>query len=80
MSSNFRYFDELFVQLGLPADRSAIATYIHAHSPLHPSIRLEEAVFWSPAQAALLREYILDDSDWVGTVDQLNLALRAIQS
>jgi hypothetical protein len=80
MSSNFHYFGELFVQLGLPADPQAIATYIHTHSPLHPSIRLEDAVFWSPVQAALLREHLLDDSDWAGTVDQLNLALRAIQS
>ena len=45
--------------------------------PLPPGVRLEDAGFWTPAQAALLRQQLLEDADWAGVVDQLNLALRA---
>lgn len=79
MSPHFHRFGELFEQLGLPADVPGIATFIQCHSPLHPATRLEDAAFWSPAQAALLREHLQDDSDWTGVVDRLNLALREIQ-
>lgn len=75
----FRRYEELFEQLGLPADESGIAAFIQHHSPLHHGIRIEEAIFWSPSQATLLREIIQDDADWSGVVDRLNLALRAIQ-
>ena len=77
MSANYHHFCELFEQLGLPSDPAGIAAYIRSHSPLPAGIRLEEASFWSPSQAALLRQHTLDDSDWAGVVDQLNLALRA---
>lgn len=79
MSPHFHRFGELFEQLGLPADGPGIAAFIRSHSPLGSGTRLEEAAFWSPAQAALLRENLQDDSDWTGLVDQLNLALRAIR-
>lgn len=79
MSPHFHRFGELFEQLGLPADMSDIAAFIENRSPLHPDTRLEDATFWSPAQAALLREHLQDDADWAGLVDQLNLALRAVR-
>lgn len=75
----FRHYDELFEQLGLPADARGIAAFIQRHSPLHQGTRIEDALFWSPSQASLLRENIQDDADWSGVVDQLDLALRAIQ-
>lgn len=75
----FRHYDELFEQLGLPADAPGMAAFIQRHSPLHHGTRIEEAIFWSPSQAALLRENIQEDADWCGVVDQLNLALRATQ-
>jgi len=77
MSANYHHFCELFQQLGLPADAASIAAYIRSHSPLPPAIRLEDAAFWTPAQAALLRQHLQDDADWAEVVDQLNLALRA---
>lgn len=40
-------------------------------------MRLEEAPFWTAAQAQLLREERIDDADWAIVVDRLNLALRA---
>lgn len=77
MHSNHHYFCELFEQLGLPSDTSGIAAFIQRHAPLSPDIRLEDASFWSSSQAALLRQHILEDSDWAMVADKLNLALRA---
>jgi len=77
MSPHYHHFFELFKQLGLPSDASAIASFIQRHSPLSPTVRLEDATFWSPSQAALLHQLIMDDADWAGLVDRLNLALRA---
>ncbi|MEA5125298.1 DUF2789 domain-containing protein [Xanthomonas floridensis] len=69
-------FSELFAQLGLPSDEASIRTFIAEHSPLPGEMRLEEAPFWTPAQAQLLREERLDDADWIVTIDQLNIALH----
>lgn len=77
MSPHFHRFSELFAQLGLYTDAASIAAFIQRHAPLDPAIRLEDAPFWTPAQAALLRDEILGDADWAEVVDQLNLALRA---
>jgi hypothetical protein len=70
-------FSELFAQLGLANDNASIQQFIATHSPLPDDVRLEEAPFWSPAQAQLLREERLDDADWAMVVDRLNVALHA---
>lgn len=70
-------FSELFSQLGLPSDENSIHQFISRHGPLPGDMRLEEAPFWSPAQAQLLVEERIDDADWIETIDQLNLALHA---
>jgi hypothetical protein len=67
----------LFSQLGQPSDAAAIAQFIASHRPLAGEINLPDAEFWSPTQAAFLREAILNDSDWAEVVDQLNSALHA---
>jgi hypothetical protein len=69
-------FSELFAQLGLPADEPSIRQFIATHAPLRNDIDLADAPFWTPAQAAFLREEKLEDADWAELVDQLNLALR----
>lgn len=71
---------ELFEQLGLPADAEAINRFIATHSPLAENITLANAPFWTPAQAAFLREEFLEDADWIETIDRLNVALRAKQA
>lgn len=71
------HFSELFAQLGLPTDEAGIRAFIRGHTPLDPRIALPDAPFWTPAQAALLREELLEDADWAELVDQLSLALRA---
>ncbi|WP_411834714.1 DUF2789 domain-containing protein [Pseudoxanthomonas mexicana] len=70
-------FSSLFDQLGLPSDDASIRAFIAGHSPLPDDMRLEEAPFWSPAQAQLLREERIEDADWIITIDQLNVALHA---
>ncbi len=77
MSPHYHQFCELFAQLGLPSEVQEVAAFIQRHTPLPATTRLEDAPFWSSAQAALLREEILGDADWAEVVDQLNLALRA---
>ncbi len=76
MDKFFHGFTELFAQLGLPNDALSIRQFIQTHTPLNSSIRLEDAQFWSTAQASLLREELLGDSDWAEVIDRLNLALR----
>lgn len=68
----------LFAQLGLPSDDAAIARFIQAHCPLANGTLLHEAPFWTPAQAAFLREEILEDADWSEVIDALNAELAPI--
>ena len=76
MESTVHPFSELFAQLGLADDNASIQQFIATHSPLPNGMRLEEAPFWTPAQAQLLREERLDDADWAMVVDRLNVALH----
>lgn len=68
---------ELFQQLGLPAEAAAIDRFIATHTPLATDVTLADAPFWTTAQAAFLREEILEDADWAEIIDHLNVALRA---
>lgn len=76
MENSIHRFSELFAQLGLPADAQSIGQFIATHTPLAADIDLPDANFWTPAQAAFLKEEKLEDADWAELVDQLNLALR----
>lgn len=66
----------LFAQLGLPADARAVDQFIASHAPLPEALPLDQAPFWTPAQAAFLREEILEDADWAPAVDSLNARLH----
>jgi len=76
MNQSYHRFTELFLHLGLPSDVDGIKHFLENHSPLDPSIRLENAPFWTQAQSTLLRDEILQDADWAEVIDQLNAALR----
>ena len=76
MEMAFHSFSELFAQLGLDADGESIHAFLAVHAPLPGDVRLEDAPFWTPAQARLLHEALTVDADWAESVDQLNLALR----
>lgn len=70
-------FESLFAQLGLASDAPGIQQFLASHTPLAADMALQDAAFWTPAQATFLREEILQDADWAEVVDQLNLSLRA---
>jgi hypothetical protein len=67
----------LFAQLGQANDEVAIAQFIKSHSPLPADVRLHEASFWSPSQAAFLKDALMDDADWADVADELNTRLHA---
>ncbi|THF62551.1 DUF2789 domain-containing protein [Pseudothauera rhizosphaerae] len=76
METSNHAFSDLFAQLGLPGDAAAITRFITTHRPLPEDVELADAPFWTPAQAAFLREELGEDADWAELVDQLNAALR----
>lgn len=65
----------LFAQLGLDSDQQSIDAFVASHS-LPQGVKLSEAEFWTPAQAALLREELEEDADWEPVVDELNVLLH----
>ncbi len=68
---------DLFQQLGLADDASAMDLFITRHRPLPPGVKLADAQFWTPSQAQFLRETIQDDTDWAELVDSLAARLSA---
>lgn len=75
MDTNHTMHD-LFAQLGLDDDEAAVQTFLRAHAPLPAETKLPDADFWTPAQAAFLREAWKQDADWAELIDQLDLSLR----
>ena len=76
MNKPMHHFGELFAQLGLPDDNRSISHFLTTHASMADCERLPDAPYWTPSQAAFLRESLTHDSDWTGLVDQLNVALR----
>ncbi|SDZ54792.1 DUF2789 domain-containing protein [Pseudomonas sp. NFIX28] len=66
----------LFDQLGLDSSPTAIDAFIEQHSPLPDDVRMIDADFWTPQQAAFLKEELREDADWARVVDELNLRLH----
>lgn len=66
----------LFLQLGLPAEKHEIAEFIRTHQ-LPEDVRVSEAEFLSDSQRQFLREEWVEDADWAIVVDELNQALHA---
>ena len=77
MDKPIHRFAELFTQLGLPSNEPEIRQFLEAHTPLAANLTLADAPFWTPGQAAFLREEIVKDADWAELVDQLDTSLRA---
>ena len=66
---------ELFEQLGLPASHEGIERFFATHS-LPQDMKLVDAPFWTPSQAAFLKEQFLQDAEWAPVVDELNARLH----
>ena len=75
METTFHSLENLFLQLGLNNEPEAIESFI-SQNKLDTDQRLEEAAFWTSAQAAFIEECLSDDSDWAEVVDQLNALLH----
>ncbi|QHD07486.1 DUF2789 domain-containing protein [Pseudomonas sp. R76] len=67
--------ETLFEQLGLESTPEAIDAFIDAH-PLTEDVKLIDAPFWTPQQAAFLKEELRDDAEWAIAVDELNQRLH----
>lgn len=65
----------LFLQLGLPAEKAQIAEFIRTHQ-LPENVRVSEAAYWNDGQRHFLREEWAEDADWAIIVDELNEALH----
>ena len=76
MDTNPSSMTNLFLQLGLPADKPAIAAFIEDHQ-LPEQTALVDAPFWNDAQRQFLREELREDADWAIVVDELSEALPA---
>ena len=66
---------DLFKQLGQENSEGEIEAFINNHKLLKGEI-LSQAPFWNASQAEFIRKAWLDDSDWVGAIDELNNRLR----
>lgn len=66
----------LFAQLGLSTEPQAMLQFIRTHKIFSDTVKLSDATFWSPSQAAFLREALQLDSDWAEVVDELNSRLH----
>lgn len=75
MDAHLHTMNNLFAQLGLPADDADIDRFIAAHRPIGNGVALYRAPFWSPAQRAFLKEEIIEDADWASVIDELNSRL-----
>jgi hypothetical protein len=76
MDTPIHTMQDLFAQLGLPSAPQQIQAFVQQHRPLDAAIPLPDAPFWNPAQAALIRQKLSEDSDWALVVDGLNAQLR----
>lgn len=76
MEANVHTLNNLFAQLGLPADSGAIDRFITTHRPLDNEVALYRAPFWNASQRDFLKEEIIEDADWAGVIDELNSRLR----
>lgn len=65
----------LFLQLGLPAEKNEIADFIRGHQ-LAEDVRVSEAPYWNDGQRQFLREQLVVDADWAIIVDELSEALH----
>lgn len=67
---------ELFKQLGLGSSKGEIEDFVKQHNGMAAGQAIHEAEFWSPAQAAFLKQAIDEDADWAEIVDQLDAMLH----
>ncbi len=75
MDTSLHTLCTLFAQLGLPDSPADIRAFIASH-PLPADTAIEDAPFWTVAQAAFLKQALDDDADWAELVDTLAARLQ----
>jgi hypothetical protein len=75
MQSHVHTMTDLFLQLGLPADAPAIATFIEKHAGACQTCTLPYAKIWNDSQRDFLKEAIAEDSDWAMPAERLTSLL-----
>ena len=65
----------LFDQLGLPSEASAIEKFIKSNQ-LAANVRLEDAPCWSESQLHFFQEERGQDAVWVEQIDELDALLH----
>lgn len=68
--------NSLFDQLGMPSTDHDIMNFILNNKKLAPSVKIDQAEFWSPSQAEFIRQALVNDSDWFEVVGSLDTLLR----
>jgi hypothetical protein len=68
--------NNLFEQLGLAADEAAINEFIETHKGLSDELHIENAEFWTQAQASFIKNALTEDAEWTELIDQLDSRLR----
>lgn len=76
MDTSAHNLNTLFKQLGLPSSDQDIERFIQEHRSRTGMDPLQDAPFWSPAQARFIQEAWEDDSDWCEAVDELSSLLH----
>ena len=76
MNSTNPTLHNLFEQLGLAADEGAIDEFIETHKGLSDEVHIENADFWSRAQASFIKNALTEDAEWTELIDQLDSRLR----
>ncbi|MDP5135898.1 DUF2789 domain-containing protein [Rheinheimera baltica] len=75
MDTSAHTLQTLFTQLGLESSDQAIHTFIRQHK-LASNLSIQDAPFWSTAQAVFIRESLKQDADWSEVIDELNILLH----
>ncbi|KTB64094.1 DUF2789 domain-containing protein [Pseudomonas syringae] len=75
MDLNTNTMSDLFAQLGLDSDDKSIDAFVAEHR-LKDGVKLIEADFWTPTQAAFLKEELNRDAEWAPVIDDLNVLLH----
>jgi hypothetical protein len=76
METVIHSLESLFDQLGLDSSTQSIAQFASTHRLMPGVGEFYNAAFWSPSQAAFLKQSKEEDADWAVVVDQLNVMLH----
>lgn len=75
MDTSVHNLTTLFAQLGLDNDERAVSDFVQQHK-LAPGMAIQEAPFWTKAQASFLHESLKQDAEWCEIIDELNALLH----